>query len=44
MAGTLAVVTVGYLPYCFFNLINPVMALLFAFLNVKILRVKGATL
>lgn len=40
MAGTLAVVTVGYLPYCFFNLINPVMALLFAFLNVKILRVK----
>lgn len=44
MAGTLAVVTVGYLPYCFFNLINPVMALLFAFLNVKILRVKGAAL
>jgi NhaC family Na+:H+ antiporter len=39
MAGTLAVATVGYLPYCFFNLINPVIALLFAFLNVKILRV-----
>lgn len=39
MAGTLAVVTIGYFPYCFFNLINPVMGLLFAFLNVKILRV-----
>ena len=38
MAGTLAVTTIGYLPYCLFNLINPIMALLFAFLNVKILR------
>jgi NhaC family Na+:H+ antiporter len=40
MAGTLAVTTLAYLPYCFFNLLNPVIALLFAFLNVKILRVK----
>jgi NhaC family Na+:H+ antiporter len=40
MAGTLAVSTVAYLPYCFFNLLNPLIALLFAFLNVKILRVK----
>ena len=40
MAGTLAVTTIAYFPYCFFNLINPVIALLFAFLNVKILRVK----
>ncbi len=40
MAGTLAVSTIAYLPYCFFNLINPVVALLFAFLNIKILRVK----
>ena len=31
MAGTLAVTTFAYLPYCFFNLINPVIALLFAF-------------
>jgi len=44
MAGTLAAVTISYLPYCFFNLINPVMALLFACLNVKILRVKGVVL
>jgi NhaC family Na+:H+ antiporter len=44
MAGTLAVVTIGYLPYCFFNLINPVMALLFAFLNIRILRIKRVAL
>jgi NhaC family Na+:H+ antiporter len=44
MAGTMAVVTIGCLPYCFFNLINPVMALSFAFLNVKILRMKGVVL
>jgi NhaC family Na+:H+ antiporter len=40
MAGTLAVTTIAYLPYCFFNLLNPVIALLFAFLNVKILQAK----
>jgi hypothetical protein len=28
----------GYLPYYFFNLINPVMALLFARLDVHILQ------
>lgn len=44
MAGTLAVATIDYLPYCFFNLINPVVALLFAFLNVKILQIKQAVL
>lgn len=38
MAGTLAVATLAYLPYCFFNILNPLIALLFAFLNVKILR------
>lgn len=38
MAGTLAVATFNYLPYCFFNLINPIVALLFAFLNIKIIH------
>jgi NhaC family Na+:H+ antiporter len=40
MAGALAVTTIAYLPYCFFNLLNPVIALLFAFLNIKILQAK----
>ena len=43
MAGTLAVSTIAYLPYCFFNLINPVIALLFAFMNIKIARLNKAT-
>jgi NhaC family Na+:H+ antiporter len=38
MAGTLAVTTFAYLPYCFFNLINPFIALIFAFMNIKIAR------
>jgi len=41
MAGTLAVTTVAYFPYCFFNLLNPLIALLFAFMNIKILQVKN---
>ncbi|MEX2468971.1 MAG: Na+/H+ antiporter NhaC family protein, partial [Pseudohongiellaceae bacterium] len=36
MAATLGVATFAYLPYCFFNLINPVVAALYGFLNIKI--------
>lgn len=36
MAGTLGVATFAYLPYCFFNLINPLVALLYGFINFKI--------
>ncbi|MBM88764.1 MAG: Na+/H+ antiporter NhaC [Gammaproteobacteria bacterium] len=36
MAGTLGVATFAYLPYCFFNLINPVVAIIYGFLNFKI--------
>ena len=36
MAGTLGVATFAYLPYCFFNLINPVIAVIYGFLNIKI--------
>ena len=36
MAGTLGVATFAYLPYCFFNLINPIIALIYGFLNFKI--------
>jgi NhaC family Na+:H+ antiporter len=42
MAGTLAVTTFAYLPYCFFNLINPIIALIFAFMNIKIARTIAA--
>ena len=36
MAGTLGVATFAYLPYCFFNLINPVVAIIYGFMNFKI--------
>jgi Na+:H+ antiporter, NhaC family len=35
-AGVLGVATGAYLPYCFFNLISPVMTIIFAVFNIKI--------
>ncbi|WP_299576432.1 Na+/H+ antiporter NhaC [uncultured Sunxiuqinia sp.] len=34
----LGVATFDYLPYCFFNLISPLMSILFAYFNIKIRR------
>jgi len=36
MAGVLGVPTVEYLPYAFFNLINPLLAILFGFLGFRV--------
>ncbi|NVJ49137.1 MAG: Na+/H+ antiporter NhaC [Gammaproteobacteria bacterium] len=36
MAGTLGVATLAYLPFCFFNLINPFVSALYALYNFKI--------
>ena len=36
MSGTLGIATFAYLPWCFFNLICPVIALLYGFFNFKI--------
>ena len=36
MSGTLGIATFAYLPFCFFNLINPVVAAVYGFLNFKI--------
>jgi len=41
MAATLGVATFAYLPYCFFNLINPVIAALYGFCNIKIAPATG---
>ena len=35
-AGFLGVATVNYLPFCFFNLISPLMTLLYAYAKIKI--------
>jgi NhaC family Na+:H+ antiporter len=37
MAGTLGVATLAYLPFCFFNLVNPLIAALYGIYNVKII-------
>lgn len=39
----LGVATFSYLPYCFFNLISPVMSVLFAYLNIRIRRISRNT-
>lgn len=36
MSGTLGVATFAYLPYCFFNFLCPVMAIIYGFMNIKI--------
>ncbi len=38
-ARVLGVPTIEYLPYCFFNLISPLMSILFAYLNIKIRKI-----
>lgn len=43
MAGTLGVATFAYLPYCFFNLINPVIAVIYGFLGFKITPAENGT-
>ena len=42
MAATLGVATVSYLPYAFFNLINPVLAITFALLGIGIAKTSSA--
>ena len=38
MAGTLGVATLAYLPFCFFNLVNPLISILYGSINFKIER------
>jgi NhaC family Na+:H+ antiporter len=40
-AKVLGVPTLEYLPYCFFNIISPFMSILFAYLNIKIRKIKN---
>ena len=39
MRGVLAVNPLDYILYMFFNLINPVFAIIYAYLGIKILRI-----
>ncbi|MBB3168814.1 Na+/H+ antiporter NhaC [Simiduia aestuariiviva] len=39
MAGTLGVATLAYLPYCFFNLINPVISAIYGYSQFRIVPI-----
>ena len=41
MATTLGVATLSYIPYCFLGLINPLMALIFAFTGIGVFYTDG---
>jgi len=41
MAGTLGIATVSYLPFAFFNIINPFMAMLLGFTGISIKRMNS---
>jgi Na+:H+ antiporter, NhaC family len=43
MAGVLGVPTVSYLPFAFFNILNPLVALAFAFTGYRVEHVEGDT-
>lgn len=40
MAGALGVPTLVYLPFCFFNLANPILSIIYGFANFKIERIQ----
>jgi NhaC family Na+:H+ antiporter len=41
MTGVLGVPTIEYLPYAFFNIANPLIALAFGFIGVGVERLSG---
>jgi NhaC family Na+:H+ antiporter len=38
-SGVLGVATLAYLPFCFFNIISPIMTVLYAYLGIKIKKI-----
>jgi NhaC family Na+:H+ antiporter len=42
MAGVLGVATISYLPFCFFNLLSPVISLIYGLTGFHIERIEGS--
>lgn len=42
MAGTLGVATLAYLPYCFFNLVNPLISAIYGYSQFKVIPITDA--
>jgi len=43
MAGTLGVATIAYLPYCFLNIFNPVISLIYGLTGFQVKRIDEPT-
>jgi len=43
MAGTLGVSTLAYLPFCFFNLINPIISVIYGYTGFKLEKLETTT-
>jgi len=39
MSASLGIATFAYLPFCFFNLINPIVAIIYGIFNIKIEKI-----
>ena len=44
MSASLGVATFAYLPFCFFNLINPIVAITYGIFNIKIVKLDESIL
>jgi NhaC family Na+:H+ antiporter len=44
MSASLGVATFAYLPFCFFNLINPIVAIIYGIFNIKIIKLDESIL
>lgn len=42
MSASLGIATFAYLPFCFFNILNPIIAIIYGFLNFKIVKTDEA--
>jgi len=42
-AGVLKVATLDYAPYCFFNIISPIMSIIFGYVGIKIRKINPKT-
>ena len=40
VSGTLGIATLAYLPYCFFNLINPIISIIYGITGFTITKIK----
>ncbi len=44
MSGTLGVLTYSYMPFCFFNILSPVVSVIYGYFNIKIEKIEDARL